>query len=1496
MPIPRTNALSLASLRGGVIDRVGIKPASVPVLNPKPTPVAIASRQASLSYAAKPAAMPSVPAIAQRPSLAASSAGPGKPGATRATPPDPRLKGEGPSVIVQSRSIQAATPQASAAQPQRGGSFGLDDVVSGAGRLYNGVVDAVTHPVQTFNRAGNAINEHVVEPVQEAYEQYVAPVVDNVVEVAAPYIPDLPSPGRVYDSGRDYYQQNVSQHVPDGIERAGGITPQQPRVVNTTLTVGGAAHGVNYNSARGSTEVRLPDGQTVTLNGRANGQQIAAAIAERVAPQPGKGARLTAGSNQLERNGNWVLNLATGENFKVEAGTSNQRVIEMARERSGETAPVASAPLTFTGGSEAKQQLQVRTVPHGVQVILPNGAGSRVYPAGTTHQQIIRDARADVGLSAQVGTAASTATTAAPVGASATASASSPAGPFSSRIAELSADDTRSPAQALELGWLRAGRGLGDTIEFFRTDRQRNPSAYEFVPEPMAPLVTANNLLLSMRDGLVQQGSALVQPVVEAPWGEKAQVAGGIVGDLASRGYNHVAGGLADMNRNENNEAWEALAYVPAATGTLLFGAAAETALPRAAVGRAGLPAVPRIDPRSATVPGLTGLRPDAPASQLSASTNGPPARSAAELPRNAQQMTFDDAMVVNSRGEMRPSREYINSEEDLVRPDGVPDRAAYVTNIYYRHGQTNANKGEPMRGPDGEPVAPGLHLIDVDGVVVPGSPFFAGNKLGNWVQLTDQAREQASALVPQVADSAPFVDVLIHSPVQRATDTMTLATRGVEDLPPPESMTGMAERGVGGLFGQPKTPGITRIVGSEGFVPPVQIRSERHPWSLTPDVTGGETVDKFYARLGNTNSDLATVSYERGNALSFSHQYTIGVLQDLQYRMTGSAPELGMPEYGIHNPPALREDGTPNPRHKPDLPLNPTGFMGGMDAGHDIPNGAELVRPGWVWTDDQGHGQFVPAPKGYSDISAPPVPPAPSSTNRPDTPSAPLPPAPNPREASVHPRTTPAQMAAAPGAPGVVPRYTIIEDPGNVQLPTGSIFRRVQRFDIQNDASLNQAVEHSKAAQGRAARGEYGNIVRLLSGVVQPTPVYTAHSRELMNKLLTNGDFKVSPEGRPQNVFYTHQVHTGDYHHFPVQLDMLERRPESSSRPPAWRVDIDPDAATPFRVNGSGQWQGPATAEEAQAFFDAAFERDVNTGELIVPARALTRAEIEDFPRHASARAQTPARIPDHIAVGPHVDFTQVHPTREQAHAAFGERVGDIASTRLATGGSLADQPMQEYGAQILPKADGYQLLPPYVDVANRHGEISFSAARSGASTFERESMRSEMRRESADATHSHPPETRVSAGRHVMATATEPFSIGDIQHFASVARQDPNYGFSVHTPGSRTTQILTLSDTARNNMQVVAPALQKAVADNSLGILKQHPEWFDFGVVQVDFRGQTSRTDWMDAMRNSHSPEMRAVAAEVERQLGRPPSLHDLVVRDAIYKAARRLDAIDP
>jgi hypothetical protein len=58
-------------------------------------------------------------------------------------------------------------------------------------------------------------------------------------------------------------------------------------------------------------------------------------------------------------------------------------------------------------------------------------------------------------------------------------------------------------------------------------------------------------------------------------------------------------------------------------------------------------------------------------------------------------------------------------------------------------------------------------------------------------------------------------------------------------------------------------------------------------------------------------------------------------------------------------------------PQHRPTLPVNLNGFLPPMQAGDVMPDGAKLVRPGWAWVDEHGQAHFVPASKGYSDLSA---------------------------------------------------------------------------------------------------------------------------------------------------------------------------------------------------------------------------------------------------------------------------------------------------------------------------------------------------------------------------------------------------------------------------------------------------------------------------------------------------------------------------------------------
>jgi broad specificity phosphatase PhoE len=282
---------------------------------------------------------------------------------------------------------------------------------------------------------------------------------------------------------------------------------------------------------------------------------------------------------------------------------------------------------------------------------------------------------------------------------------------------------------------------------------------------------------------------------------------------------------------------------------------------------------------------------------------------------------------------------------------------------MHYRHGQTNANKGDPMRFPDGGEVPADMHLTNTTGETAPeGTPWFAGNKLGDWVQLTPQARESATALQPTMEQIAGNTDFLLHSPVERAKQTMNLATGGVDNLPTPQSFPGLAERGVGGDFGYPKTDQFKSFVdkmpdgsANPDYKPPVEIPNSAYPWSQTPDVTGPETVNQFLGRMSDTADDLARTNWERGNGLTFSHQYSIAGMQDAQYKMTEAGPIPGMPEYGVY-----------------DKATNPNGFYDPMTAGHDIPNGATLARPQWVWGDETGKVNSVPAMGGFSDLKAP--------------------------------------------------------------------------------------------------------------------------------------------------------------------------------------------------------------------------------------------------------------------------------------------------------------------------------------------------------------------------------------------------------------------------------------------------------------------------------------------------------------------------------------------
>jgi len=340
---------------------------------------------------------------------------------------------------------------------------------------------------------------------------------------------------------------------------------------------------------------------------------------------------------------------------------------------------------------------------------------------------------------------------------------------------------------------------------------------------------------------------------------------------------------------------------------------------------------------------------------------------------------------ITDADGTIRPNPAYVASEHDLVRPPGVPDHARYVVNFHYRHGETNANAGAPMFAADGTEVPAAEHLINTDGEVVPGRPWFAGNKLPDpvtgvsAVQLLPASRASAALLRPAIQEIAPHLGFIAHSPVQRAVETMDIATEGVEGLPPKTPMADLAERGVGGLFGAPKTKEFGQLTAAYDYEPPPAIPIGK-PGGGMPDVTPGESVNTFLERQERAADQLHRMNLQHGNGMTFSHQYTIAGIQEAQYKMstdytmTANAADLGVPEG------RMRQYGDY------DEETNPNGLMDPMTLGHHIPNGATLARAGWVWEDESGKVQYVAAPKGYSNLKAPKA--APSAA---DGPAAPL-------------------------------------------------------------------------------------------------------------------------------------------------------------------------------------------------------------------------------------------------------------------------------------------------------------------------------------------------------------------------------------------------------------------------------------------------------------------------------------------------------------------------
>jgi uncharacterized protein YjbI with pentapeptide repeats/bisphosphoglycerate-dependent phosphoglycerate mutase len=263
---------------------------------------------------------------------------------------------------------------------------------------------------------------------------------------------------------------------------------------------------------------------------------------------------------------------------------------------------------------------------------------------------------------------------------------------------------------------------------------------------------------------------------------------------------------------------------------------------------------------------------------------------------------------------------------------------------VLVRHGRTNHNE-------------------------VPGG-FFSGNKEGpHGAQLTPAAREEASRLNLEMRQIAPQISEVFVSPVDRARDTMQLATKDLEDvLPRAQVVEDMRERGIGGMFGLPKpAPGAKKKVsevfggitigkaadGTLGYdinplgrdyVPsndvfpggsrrnrPEGTDGKAESWNLMLDRAQGVLDEKFLPVLA-----------EGKNALGFTHQYFIGMEDAALFKPAPGATG----EDTISRDPVL--------------------------TGHGIPNTAPQYWPVHVFEDQDGGLHSVPSGVGQGQLAAP--------------------------------------------------------------------------------------------------------------------------------------------------------------------------------------------------------------------------------------------------------------------------------------------------------------------------------------------------------------------------------------------------------------------------------------------------------------------------------------------------------------------------------------------
>jgi broad specificity phosphatase PhoE len=249
------------------------------------------------------------------------------------------------------------------------------------------------------------------------------------------------------------------------------------------------------------------------------------------------------------------------------------------------------------------------------------------------------------------------------------------------------------------------------------------------------------------------------------------------------------------------------------------------------------------------------------------------------------------------------------------------------------------------------------------DGNLVRGG-YFAGGQIGPWgAQLTNAARQQASALVPEVNAIAPQIGDVYVSPTHRARQTFALASQGVEFAPGTNVSIeyDFAEHHVGGFFGLKKIDpdAKSRVSGLDGwrigmnedgklgldknnlsrdYVAPLDTVYPHVP-RVTPVRVEpqAESWNQMYTRVSDAlQRDVLPKLAQGRNVLIVSHQYVIGN-QDAFF-FTGEA---------ARDP---------------------------LSTGHDLPNTAPQYWTLHIFRNAEGHRIVVPAVAGQGQLAAPGV------------------------------------------------------------------------------------------------------------------------------------------------------------------------------------------------------------------------------------------------------------------------------------------------------------------------------------------------------------------------------------------------------------------------------------------------------------------------------------------------------------------------------------------